>query len=625
MPRPQLILFVVSFLLIAKIDAQNLFEEVSVIKGLTFDYQESLKMGGGAATFDFDNDGDEDIYIVGGKNPDGLFENDGAGKFTDISISTNITTLTEGLMTTSVITGDIDNDGVREIFVGTIGEIETNLNAPKPNLILRFNPSTSKFDNITESTGIADESFCMGAHFFDSNLDGLLDLYLINYVSSISLIQDGSEVIGFDHECFENKLYINIGNNKFIDRTSFYGLDQVGCSLAATSADLDLDGDSDLIVANDFGKWLQPNQLYQNEGADLPYSDISASSNTNAQMYAMGIAVGDYDEDLDLDFYVTNIGANHFFENMGGMNFQDKAEELNIQNTKTENDLFTTGWGALLGDFNNDSYLDLLVSNGYVYSVVDVDDTYQYDEFYLGTSEHKFQNATSECGINFQGPSRGALKGDWNNDGRLDLITITNEKLFPSIINSVNYYLNTGNQGNWVGFKLTGTISNRDAFGAKIYVHSGDRTFLKEIRGGDSHASQSSSILHFGLADMQVIDSILIFWPSGIIEKYQDFDINTYHHLQEGTTSSVSAINEEIDVNVFPNPTINIININLKEEIKAPFELKIFNSIGMQVFQKHMTSQYNQIDISSLQRGLYTLICRSDSKVQSKQIIILQP
>ena len=162
MPRPQIILLVISFLLVAKVNAQNLFEEVSTINGLSFDYQEALKMGGGAATFDFDNDGDEDIYIVGGENPDGLFKNDGTGKFTDISESTNITTLTEALMTTSVITGDIDNDGIREIFVGTLGEIGTNLIAPKTNLLLRFNPLTSKFENIIESTEIVDESFCMG-------------------------------------------------------------------------------------------------------------------------------------------------------------------------------------------------------------------------------------------------------------------------------------------------------------------------------------------------------------------------------------------------------------------------------------------------------------------------------
>lgn len=298
-------------------------------------------------------------------------------------------------MTTSVVTGDIDNVGIREIFIGTIGGVGTNINALESNVLLKYDPPTFKYDNIIQPIEIIDESFCMGAHFFDSNLDGLLNLYLINYVAVPKLISEGSEVIGFDHACFENKLYINTGNNNFIDRTFFYGLDQIGCSFDATSADLDSDGDPDLIVANDFGKWLQPNQLFQNEGADLPYSNISASSNTNAQMYAMDIAVGDYDEDLDLDFHITNIGENHFFENMGSMNFQDVAEELNIQNTTTEYELFTTDWGELLDDFDNDTYLDLLVYNGYVYSVVDIDDTPQYDELYLGTSEHTFNNVNS--------------------------------------------------------------------------------------------------------------------------------------------------------------------------------------------------------------------------------------
>lgn len=622
--RAQLSLILFILLLAVNVDAQLLFEEESIPSGLIFEYKESLKMGGGAATFDFDNDGDDDIYIVGGQNPDGLFENDGSGNFIDVSSITNISAITSDIMTTSVVTGDIDNDGIREIFVGTIGDIGANFDAIRSNLLLKYNPTTSQYENIIQQALIADESFCMGGHFFDSNLDGYLDLYLINYVAQPKLIIEGSDVIGFDHECFENKLFINSGDGTFTDQTEFYGLEKIGCSLAATTSDLDWDGDPDIIIANDFGKWLEPNQLFQNEGEENPYSDISKQSNTNVQMYGMGIAVGDYDEDLDLDFYVTNIGENAFFKNQGDMNFQNVASELNIQNTITPNGLNTTGWGAILEDFNNDSYLDLFVSNGYVYSVVDIDDTEQMDELFIGSSNFDFTNITANSGINFQGPSRGALFGDWNSDGQLDIVTITNE-LTDESQNSINYYRNLNNGQNWVGFKLSGNPSNRDAFGAKILLHSGGRTLMRELRGGDSHASQSSTNIHFGLTNNQEVDSIQIFWPSGTLESYHDIQLSEYHTITEGMLLSTNNNLRKINFHVFPNPAKEQLHIEISSDISPPYQLRLFNSIGNQVYEKLLTTDKIQIDISSFPPGIYTAICSSTSQYITQPIILLSP
>lgn len=622
--RPYLTIFFFAFFATLNTKAQASFEEVSESSGLIFEYKESLKMGGGAATFDYDNDGDDDLYIVGGQNPDGLFENDGFGNFIDISTSTNISFLTDSIMSTSVVTGDIDNDGIREIFVGTIGDLGTSFDAIRPNLLLKYNVNTSQYENIIQSSLISDESFCMGGHFFDSNKDGFLDLYLINYVAVPKLLQDGSQVIGFDHECFENKLYINSGDGTFSDQTTFYGLDPIGCTLAATTSDLDWDGDPDLIIANDFGKWLEPNQLFQNEGQDLPYSDISTQSNTNAKMYAMGIAVGDYDEDLDLDFYVTNIGENAFFQNEGNMNFTNIAEDLDVQNTFTEEGLYTTGWGAIMEDLNNDSYLDLFVSNGYVYSAVDIDDTEQADELYLGSSQFDFTNITKDCGIDFKGRSRGALFGDWNNDGHLDLITITNE-LTDENQNSINYYKNINDENNWIGFNLIGSVSNRDAFGAKLIIHADNRAILRELRGGDSHASQSSSKLHFGLGNIQNIDSVQVFWPSGIIETYNEFQINNYHTITEGTISTTEEVYLDLDINIYPNPAANMLHIDIPSKGIGPFNFQIFNTLSELVYENQTSNNRVQIDISMLPKGYYSLVCQSNSKVITKPVIILTP
>ncbi|MEM9547558.1 MAG: FG-GAP-like repeat-containing protein [Bacteroidota bacterium] len=626
MKQKHLLFLLVSVFIVTDGEAQASYVEISEQSGLLFNYKEELKMGGGAASFDFDNDGDDDIYVVGGQNADGLFENDGFGNFTDVSESTKISELTHSYMSTSVCTGDIDNDGYRELFIGTIGEPNTAFDSIKRNILLKYNPATSQYEDITLSSLIDDESFCMGAHFFDSNQDGYLDIYVMNYVEEPKLLVEDGIVTGFDHECHDNRLYVNQGDGTFEDRTSFYGLDQAGCTLAATSSDLDWDGDPDIIVANDFGKWLQPNQLFQNQGEHMPYEEVGHESHTNAQMYGMGIGVGDYDEDLDLDFYVTNIAENYFFENQGHMTFENKAAVLDIQNTTTPNGLYVTGWGAIMEDFDNDSYLDLFVSNGYVYSAVDVDDEEQNDELYVGSSSFDFTRMTEECGINFTGPSRGALFGDWNSDGALDLITITNENLGVEPQNSINYYQNTPSEQHWIGLRLTGTTSNKDAFGAKAIMYSDDRALMRELRGGDSHASQNSAILHFGLGQMDHIDSIQIYWPSGLIEKISTPAIDQYHSITEGVnTNTEESFSQSSKINIYPNPATAYIDIELPKNTNSPVQIKLLNSYGSLVLEQKLTQHKSKLELSNIPSGVYTLVCTTNSFLNSQSVIILTP
>lgn len=621
MKRSIFILLTLLLCPISMLLSQLSFEEVSIQSGLLFDFKESLKMGGGAASFDYDNDGDDDIYIVGGQNSDALFENDGHGNFTNVSLNTNISQLTDSIMTTSVVTGDIDNDGRREIFVGTMGVAGHAFASIKANLLLKFNEQSHQYEDVSHAAGLTEEAFCMGAHMFDANQDGLLDIYVINYVEEPSFIQEGGDVVGFDHVCHENSLYINTGNGIFDNRTSNYGLDIAGCSLAATSSDLDGDGDPDLLIANDFGKWLEPNQLFRNDGSGQAFVDISAVSNTNAQMYGMGIGVGDYDEDLDMDFYVTNIGENYFFRNEGDMVFTNMAPTLDVQNEYALNGLLTTGWGAILEDFNNDSYLDIFVSNGYVYSVVDIDDEEQYDELYTGSSEYDFTPSTPDCGIDFTGPSRGALYGDWNRDGRLDMMTITNEYLGNNIENSINYYKNNSNSGYWIGFELEGVASNRDAYGTRVVLHSGHRSLLRELRGGDSHASQNSSIIHFGLGDMWAVDSVEIHWPSGIKETIQNPEIGRYHFILEGSTTSTQEVQYSYGIDVFPNPAYMFLDVRV--EMACDIQLK--NSLGQVVLQKSIPRGTTKIETSHLSPGLYTLTAYSNHSLKYTTKIILSP
>lgn len=624
-PKLKLVLSGVLILIILPLHSQALFEETAQTIGLQFEYKEALKMGGGIASFDYDNDGDEDLYVVGGENPDGLFQNDGAGNFTPVSFETNVELLTSELMTTSVVTGDIDNDGYREIFIGTLGSIGSSIEEVQSNIFLKYNPITEQYIDITSTALPPHQSFCMGGHFFDVNLDGYLDLYVMNYVKEPSIIQEGSEIVGFDHVCYKNNLFVNNGDGTFLDLSTSYDLEQVGCTLAATSSDLDGDNDPDLIVANDFGKWLTPNQLFLNDQSNSTFEDISAVSNTNAQMYGMGIGVGDFDEDLDLDFYITNIGENFFFENLGEMNFTNIADDLNVQNSFTSSGLHATGWGAILEDFNNDSYLDIFVSNGYVYSAVDEDDPEQLDELYLGSSEFNFNRIGESCGINNLGPSRGAIQGDWNKDGLLDIITISNENLDDDLHSSIYYYKNISTPLNWIGFDLEGIQTNRDAFGAKAYLYTPERTFLREVRGGDSHASQNSSVVHFGLASINQVDSLVVVWPGGEENVYDNLELNTYNSITEKTISSTSNTEGIHPFNVYPNPAHQLINIDFNQNKTEQSELLILDATGAQTLKIDLKSTTNQIDVSSLHSGLYTLIIQTQKHTFCKKISIVTP
>jgi hypothetical protein len=554
----RLLPFLLLFAAIQTAWPQAQFTERSIAAGLSFTYEEMLLMGGGAAAFDFDNDGDEDLYVVGGGRHDVLFENDGTGNFTDGSEEYGISVLTKNSFTTSVTTGDIDNDGRREIFIGTVGPVGSNAGFDR-NLLLKYDPISKRYENVATPYGLYDASFCMGGHFFDVNQDGLLDLYVMNYVEKPGLITVDGQLIAFDHECGRNRLYINTGKAFFTESASEYSLINDGCTLAATTSDMDWDGDADLLIANDFGKWLEPNELHKNNFPQASFTDVSASSKMNAQMYAMGIAVGDYDEDGDLDYYFTNIARNQFFENNGNGTFSNKAPELGLEDTyATDPAKFTTGWGTFFEDVNNDSYLDLFVANGYVNSAIDQDGLRQTDRLFLGNAGHTFNDRTVEYGLFFEGLSRGAITADFNRDGKPDILTVTNDILFPGPINFLQFYENTSTDGNnWIAFKLEGQKSNRDAFGAKVMLFSGARKWLREVSGGSSHASQNSSVVHFGLGSLTKVDSVQVFWPGAKEETFYQPAAGEFHSIKqtevrEGITTGPGVTDNGFEINYDP-------------------------------------------------------------------------
>lgn len=492
------------------------FTEVSATAGINHFVFSPALIGGGCAFFDYDNDGWQDIYITGGLKRDKLYRNNRDGTFTECGIAAGL--YGDGLYyTMGAVAGDIDRDGDRDIFITTWGDYN-DWATPVRNILYRNN-GNGTFTDIAPQAGITHAVWSVSATMGDYNLDGYLDIYVGNYVDSTAFIFHPvtHQITGFAHTGYADFLYLNNGNSTFTQVAPQFSVANEGTTLAATFTDYDNDQDADIYVANDFGAWVIPNRLYRNEYPLDSFSDVSAASGANAAIYGMGIAPGDFDEDGDLDYYVTNIGRKVLFRNNGNGTFTDVADTAGVTNTYTDS-LFTTGWGTVFFDYDNDTWLDLFVSNGQI-PAADIIATGPEDpnKLFKNNMNGTFTDISAFAGLSDSTLGRGCATGDYDNDGDLDLLVVCAYRdTIGSAGTHVLLYRNDMATGNhWLKVEVRGTVNNPDGFGTHVEVFAGGRKWLREIDGGSSHASQNSSIAHFGLGGYTAVDSIVVLWPGG--------------------------------------------------------------------------------------------------------------
>lgn len=510
--------------------AQMVFNEISVSSGMVHYHQSNSRMGGGVAIFDYDNDGWEDIYFTGGESSDRLYRNLGNGSFQDVSIAAGIADFATNT-SFGVTTGDIDNDGYRDILItAIIGNRD----------ILLHNTGSGTFTELAlPDSGL--EYWSTAAAFGDVDLDGHLDIYITSYVDSTGFILDTTElVVGFAHGCGSNRLYINNGDLTFTDATAIYSLEDEGCALAVAFSDFDNDLDADVVLSNDFGEWVLPNGLFENEYPAENYSDVSLAQNMDVQMYGMGVAIGDYDHDLDLDYYQTNLGLNRLSRNDQGT-FSDQTYAAGVENDSI-NGLNTTGWGCFFADMDNDGWQDLYVANGHIPAAIFIaNEEFDPNRLYRNNGDGTFQDVTQSSGTGTTRISRGAAYGDLNKDGLLDIVVNNiDDQNNPG---QVGYYTNvTQNDNHWLRLKLRGVQSNRDGYGSHIKVVAGGESWIQEVNGGSSHASQNSSIVHIGLGLSDMVDSIVITFPSGIERVFTDVNADQLLNVPEDVTVGLAPV-----------------------------------------------------------------------------------
>ena len=608
------------FVLLSAVGHTQTFNDVAQTAGIDHLYDPLNAMGGGAVFFDYDNDGWEDLYITGGHGIDHLYQNNQDGTFTNVTATAGLS-ITEDFYTIASIAGDIDNDGDQDLFVTTWGPTPSQL---QRNLFF-VNNGNGTFTESGESYGFTGVTFSMGASFIDYNLDGLLDVYVVNYVETPGFLYDeNGQVNGFSHTCFPNQFYHNNGDGTFTEMASTLGVDNVGCALAIMTTDYDMDNDMDLYIANDFGEWVIPNTMLENEYPTQSFTDVSTDTGSDVAIYGMGIASADMDKDGDFDYYITNLGRNVLIENDGTHNFQDITTAAGVENTYAlddPGDFFTTGWGTAFLDVNNDTWPDLFVANGKVGAEQFIaNGTLDPNKLYLNNGDNTFTDISDAAGVSNQDVARGMAYSDYDKDGDVDIVVVIQDGIGFSKTQLLQNTWNDSSRanGHWAQFDLEGTKSNWDALGAKVKLTVGSDVLLQEVQGSGPHCGQNSSILHFGLGANTTIDKVEVIWPGGDVQDYGAMAVDARHQLVEGQTLSAEDV-AFADMNIYPNPTTGIVHTTLAQDLK---QVNVYSLLGGKVIQLSDVANAQTFDLSSLPPGMYYMEFLATERREVRKLMV---
>lgn len=513
----------VFFCLSFPLDAQGIkFRETSREWGIDFRHHHGGSgkrymvetMAGGVVMFDFDGDGDEDLFFVDGGSLPGytgeparsrLFRNDG-GKFTDWTDRSGIKVTEYGM---GGAAGDVDNDGDLDLYVtGLAGDQ------------LFQNNGDGTFTEVTARAGVSDPLWSAAAAFADADNDGDLDLYVVNYVdftvNNHKLCGDAKRKLpGYCHPDAYNGLpdrfYRNRGDGTFEDATQAAGFGgAVGPGLGVVFGDIDDDGWQDVYVAND----NKPNFLFRNRGNGT-FEDLSLLSGTavgeKGQPEAgMGVDLGDYDGDGRLDVIVTNfeLETNGLYRNLGGGTFLDVRSPARI----AEPSLLYLGFGVSFADFDQDGDLDLVIANGHINdNAADFIAGSQYrqrNQVFENLGNGKFREDTA-TGVDVVRASRGLAAGDLDGDADLDLAIVNMNE-------PVEVYENTGAAGNWLLVDIAAPAGNRFGIGARLELEAGGKRQIREVKTASSYASQNALAVHFGLGKSEKVDRLVVRRPGKV-------------------------------------------------------------------------------------------------------------
>jgi hypothetical protein len=486
-------------------------------------------MMGGAAFFDYDGDGDGDLYVTNGSSFDGftagqeptnkLYRNDG-GRFTDVTVSAAVGD-TSWSMGTAV--ADYDNDGHVDLYVSNYGR----------NTLYR-NLGDGRFEDVTAAAGVGHEGWGTGVSFGDYDLDGDVDLYVANYVdfsldykSPIPCLWKNVGVycgpVGLLPGA--DVLYRNNGDGTFSDQTEAAGLaGEKFYGMGVFFGDYNDDGWPDLFVAND----STPNKHFRNLGngrfAEEALLAGVAYSGEGVKQGCMGAAFGDYNNDGRFDIFVTNFADeyNSLYKNEGEGFFT----EMSFASGVGAADRRLVAWGTGFFDMDNDGDQDLFVANGHTYPQADlpgVDSSYeQLNSLFENKGSGRLIEVSPEAGpgLELRRVSRGASFADYDDDGDIDIFVL-NLNSAPTLLRN-----DTGKENHFLFVRTVGSKSNRDGIGARLTLRAGGQSQYAQVQSGGSYLSHSDLRVHFGLGKSERVEELEVRWPSGKVQVLRDIAAN---------------------------------------------------------------------------------------------------
>ena len=491
----------------------------------------------GLALFDYDKDGDVDIYFLNGAplrgsssvapSRNSLWRNEGNWKFVDVTERSGLGDTGYGL---GVATADYDNDGDQDVYISNFGGNK-----------LYQNRGDGTFSDVTTKAGVStgEDRIGAGVAFLDIDADGDLDLFAARYVNFTyenhrTVRFNGHPAYGgpLDYQPGAFALFRNNGDGTFKDISAESGISKSkGAGMGVVCADFDNDEDTDIFVGND----KTGNSLFVNDGKgnfkeNAGLAGVAYDVAGRAQG-SMGVECGDVDNDGLLDIFVTTYQQElaTLFKNQGRGFFEDSTRVTKAG----EGTLRYVKWGVGVVDFDNDAHRDIFIACGHLHDNVHLFDSttlYECPSLVLrNTGSGKFQNVSERSG---DGPlvkrsARGAAFDDLDNDGDVDVV-ILNSRREPTVLR------NESAGGHWIGVSLVGTKSNRDGIGARVSVVSGDLSSVDEVRSGRGYQSDYGRRVHFGIGRRDRVDRVEVRWPSGVRDVIAQPPIDRVLTVREG-------------------------------------------------------------------------------------------
>ena len=566
-------IFMISILSFQLANAQPVFTDVTEASGINHTFRIFQgTYGGGVAVLDYNNDGFEDLFIAGGLDKDSFYHNNGDGTFSDITELAGLA-LNDLIITQGAVSADVNKDGHIDIFVTTMGLLHSDAEPFRAYNILYLNNGNGTFTDVSANYGFKHIStFSTGATFGDFNADGYPGLYVGNYFDKF----DGNlgQLVGATTITSVDQLYINVQGEYCKNVTDLYRFTETGFGFGGVFTDYDNDNDLDLYVINDFGG---PNQLYRNEFPDRTFTNVSEESRADYGINAMGTAVGDYNNDGLLDYFLTNIGIGIFMINRGsGLSFVDLTEPLGtaFQMIKPQNDdlVVPVSWGSNLFDYDNDTDVDLFICMGALNPEV-----VPNPNLLLENNGVNFKNVSDESGLSDNGIGRGSVTFDYDNDGDLDLFVVNQSPVTEAGLLTNTHsrlFRNDIPTGNWLKVQLAGSKSTTRGLGSRVEIVADGIKMIREIDGGSSHESQNSSIAHFGLADASSIDSLIIKWVGG--------NSQSLSNVQANQLITINEEEKEID-SPYASGRVSVFPSYFVDQIMIRYELPEFTSYTLEV------------------------------------------